>query len=134
MDTAKYNKCITLINNAVIFALCCKELGGFMKRRTIILLIVAAIMCCMLTACETGPSSNSVDSSAISSASFKAIDGKETLVYSTETRVVYYMFSTSESKGYKGYGYSYFAPYISENGKFCRYINDEIVEIVEETD
>ena len=45
-----------------------------MKRRTIVLVIVAAIMCCMLTACETGPSSNSVDSSAISSASFKAID------------------------------------------------------------
>ena len=44
------------------------------------------------------------------------------------------MFSTSECKGYDGYGYSYFAPYISENGKFCRYINGKIVEIVEEND
>lgn len=101
-----------------------------MKRR-IIILIVTVIMCCMLTACETSTQSNSVDSSAISSASFKTIDGKETLVYSTETRVVYYMFSTYEAVGYQGYGYSYFAPYISENGKFCRYINDEIVEIRE---
>ena len=105
-----------------------------MKRRTIVLVIVAAIMCFMLTACDDGTSSNPVDSSAISSASFKTIDGKETLVYSTETRVVYYMFSTFEAVGYQGYGYSYFAPYISENGKFCRYINDKIVEIVEKTD
>lgn len=104
-----------------------------MKRRTIVLVIVTAIMCFMLTAC-TSTSLNTVDSSAVNSASFKTIDGKETLVYSTETRVVYYMFSTYESVGYQGYGYSYFAPYISENGRFCRYINDEIVEIAEETD
>lgn len=103
-----------------------------MKRRAIVLVIVAAIMCCMLTACDFSTSSNSVDSSAISSASFKTIDGKETLVYSTETRVVYYMFSTSKAVADRGFGYSYFAPYISENGKFCRYINDKIVEIVEE--
>ena len=48
----------------------------------------------------------------------------------TDTRVVYYMFSTYETAGYSGYGYSYFAPYISENGRFCRYIKGEIVEIV----
>ena len=29
-------------------------------------------------------------------------------------------------------GYGYMAPYISENGKYCKYINDEIVEITEE--
>ena len=51
-----------------------------------------------------------------------------------DTRVVYYMFSTSSEAGYAGYGYAYFAPYISENGNFCRYLNDEIVEItVEDT-
>lgn len=105
-----------------------------MKRRTIVLLVGTAIMCGMLTACEDGPSSNSVDSSAMSSAGFKTIDGKDAMVYSAETRVVYYMFSTSDCKGYDGYGYSYFAPYISENGKFCRYIDDKIVEIVEEND
>lgn len=98
-----------------------------MTRRTIALVIIIAVMCCILTACS--PSSNSVDSSAISYASFKAIEGKEALFYSTETRVVYYMFSTSNTIGYSGYGYSYFAPYISENGRFCRYINDIIVEI-----
>ena len=103
-----------------------------MKRKAIILVIVTAIMCCMITACKTR--SNSVDSSAITSASFRTIEGKETLVYSVETKVVYYMFSTSECRGYDGYGYSYFTPYISENGRFCRYINDEIVEIVEKTE
>lgn len=100
------------------------------KRITIVLVIVVVIMCCMLTACTTtGTSSNSVDASAIDSASFKTIYGNETLAYSIETKVIYYMFSTSECKGYDGYGYSYFAPYISENGKFCRYIDGMIVEI-----
>lgn len=61
---------------------------------------------------------------------FKPVEGKEYLAYDTDTRVVYYMFSTYEAAGYDGYGYSYFAPYISENGRFCQYINDEIVEIV----
>ena len=98
-----------------------------MKRRTIALVNFTAIMCCMLTSC--GTVSQPVDSSAISLASFKAIEGKEALVYSTETRVVYYMFSTSEAIGYIGYGYSYFAPYISENGRFCKYVDDMIIEI-----
>ena len=62
---------------------------------------------------------------------FKMIDGKDYLAYSLDTHVVYYMFSTAETVGNLGYGYSYFAPYISENGNFCRYINDEIVEITE---
>lgn len=103
-----------------------------MKKRTLILLVVVALLACSLTACKT--SANSVDEAATDMANFKAIDGKDYLVYNLDTRVVYYMFSTAQAAGQAGYGYAYFAPYISENGKFCRYINEQIVEItVEDT-
>ena len=100
-----------------------------MKKRTIILLVVMVLLVSLLTSC--GTSSNSSDEAATEMSNFKIIDGKDYLAYSLDTHVVYYMFSTSESAGYAGYGYTYFAPYISENGNFCRYINDEIVEITE---
>lgn len=103
-----------------------------MKKRAFILLVVVALLMCSLTACRT--SSNSSDDAAAEMSNFKVIEGKEYLAYSVDTRVVYYMFSTSSVAGNAGYGYTYFAPYISENGNFCRYINDEIVEItVEDT-
>lgn len=101
-----------------------------MRKRTLILLVLVALLTCTLTAC--GTSATDVDKSAIEMGNFKTIDSNESLVYNLDTRVVYYMFSTYITTGYNGYGYSYFAPYISENGKFCRYINDEIVEITSE--
>lgn len=101
-----------------------------MKKRAFSLLLVVALLLCSLSACST--SSNPSDDAANHMASFKVIEEKEYLAYSIDTRVVYYMFSTSSAAGYAGYGYTYFAPYISENGNFCRYINDEIVEIIVE--
>lgn len=102
-----------------------------MRKRTLILLVLVALLTCILTACG-GTSSTEVDESALETGNFKTIDSNESLVYNLDTRVVYYMFSTYEQQGYAGYGYSYFAPYISKNGKFCRYMNDEIVEITSE--
>jgi len=100
-----------------------------MMKRTWFLL-VALIMVLTLAGCgDLSTESNDVDNAAISMAGFKQIDGEDALVYSIDTRCVYYMFSTSERIDRGGYGYAYMAPYISENGKFCRYINDEIVEI-----
>ena len=49
----------------------------------------------------------------------------DVLSYDSDTKVVYYYFR--EINGYWGYGYM--SPYISENGKYCRYINGEIVEV-----
>ena len=101
-----------------------------MTKRTIVLLILVAMVMCLLTGC-TSSDSNKPDISATGMSKFRTIEGKEYLAYSLDTRVVYYMFSTKEYSGYNGYGYSYFAPYISENGNFCRYINDGmIVEII----
>ena len=103
-----------------------------MKKRTIILLVVMVLLVSTLTACETAEDVNeSVSETAAEMSNFKMIDGKDCLAYSLDTRIVYYMFTISVESGYGGYGYAYFAPYISENGNFCRYINDEIVEITE---
>ena len=55
------------------------------------------------------------------------------LVYDSETKVVYYQFSrfrdipTMGSIGRVGQGYM--SPYISENGKFCRFVDNKIIEI-----
>ena len=97
-----------------------------MKKRTIILLILVALTMCLLVGCGTTP--NNPDTSATDMSNFRTIEGKDYLAYSIDTRVVYYMFSTNDVSGHAGY--SYFAPYLSENGNFCRYINDEIVEFV----
>lgn len=56
--------------------------------------------------------------------------GKKTdLVFDSETKVVYHMFEkahcSSAPVNYSGF----IAPYISENGKFCRFIDNKIVEI-----
>lgn len=60
---------------------------------------------------------------------FNQIEGNEYLVYSSDTDVVYYMFKAKESAPKVDFGYSYFTPYISENGKFCKYVDGQIVEI-----
>lgn len=102
-----------------------------MRKRTLILLVLVALLTCTLTACGS-TSAADVDNAALEMGNFKTIDINESLVYNLDTRVVYYMFGTCKIVGNAGSGYSYFAPYISENGKFCRYINDEIVEITSE--
>ena len=97
-------------------------------KRTLILLVTMLLLVFSFTGCDK-TSTNETDAAAAQMPNFKVIEGKEYLSYNKDTRVVYYMFSTSSSFGNIGYGYTYFAPYISENGNFCKYINDEIVEI-----
>ncbi len=101
-----------------------------MKKRIVILLLVAMLGVCILSGCG-GTYSNSADKAANEAAQLVPIDGKNYLSYSEDTGVVYYMFSTTESYAHQGYGYTYFAPYISENGNFCRYVDGEIVEITD---
>lgn len=58
-----------------------------------------------------------------------AIENYSYLVYDKETRVVYYKYEDSDNGHYQGYGYM--APYYSSNGKLCKYVNDQIIEIKE---
>lgn len=99
-----------------------------MKKRTILMIVCAILMSSALTACDIDNSkyyTEPVNEAALEMSNFKTVDGKDYLVYDDDTRVVYYMIRT-----YRGYtGYGYLAPYISENGNYCRYVDDEIVEI-----
>lgn len=57
------------------------------------------------------------------------------LVYDATTKVVYFKFSeillVSKSKHHEEYDTKagYMSPYISENGKYCRFIDNQIIEI-----
>ena len=57
----------------------------------------------------------------------RQIKTMENLYYHTDTKVIYIVFC--EFSGNQGYGYM--ATYYSENGKLCRYVDREIVEIVD---
>ena len=53
------------------------------------------------------------------------IDGYTYLVYDPDTLIIYYQ--EKDGLGYKGFGYM--APYYSEHGKLCRWVDNKIVEI-----
>lgn len=104
-----------------------------MKKRIISLVMAMFIivLAVTLTACGSrNPESNTTEYTLSDISSFKNIEGKDTLFYDKDTRVVYYLFSTHESYDRGGFGYGYMAPYISENGYFCKYIDGKIVEII----
>ena len=105
------------------------KIGGINMMKRTIFLLVALMMVLTLIGC--GTVSNVLDGAAMEMANFERIDGAKSIYYHRRTNVMYYMFSTYEVAGEQGYGYSYFAPYISENGKYCRYVGGEIVEITE---
>lgn len=44
------------------------------------------------------------------------------LVYDTKTKIIYYKIVEYNNVGYM-------SPYISENGKYCRFIDKKIVEV-----
>lgn len=93
-----------------------------MKRSTICLLVVILLVMCILTACS--PVDENSTSKGVN-ANFSKIEGRDLLYYDLNTKVVYYLFQTSS--GYEGYGY--LAPYIDENGSYCRYLDGKIVGI-----
>lgn len=98
-----------------------------LKKRFFILLLVAVLGVCFLSGCST-PSK--VDESVKAQSGFNVLEENNCLAYNTDTLVIYYMFI---SDGLNGRSYTYFAPYISENGSFCRYIDGQIVEIANQT-
>lgn len=98
-----------------------------MKKRLVSVFVLAILFLGILGAVGACSMANPKDNAALEMANFKSIDEERHLVYDKDTKVVYYMFSTFEPGGYS---YSYFAPYISENGRNCRYIEGEIVEII----
>lgn len=51
--------------------------------------------------------------------------GYTNLHYDNNTRIVYYIFQDKTVYG----GIGYMSPYISENGKFCKWVDNQIKEI-----
>lgn len=49
------------------------------------------------------------------------------LAFDEQTKIIYYYFEVHNS--YLQINESCMSPYLSENGKFCRFIDNEIVEI-----
>lgn len=91
-----------------------------MKRR---LLVCVFCLMLLLTGCDEQDIVDVGDSMI-------EIDGEEGLFYRIDTGVVYIIMTQTKypnSKSARGYGYM--APYISKNGKFCIYNDNEIQEI-----
>lgn len=97
-----------------------------MKKRICLLLVCCMLGCGTLTGC--GETIREEDKAALEIANFKPVHGMDGVVYNLDTKVMFYMFNTSNCLGYQGYGYGYFGVYLNENCKPCRYVNGEIVE------
>ena len=94
----------------------------------LVVLVLLVLTVSTLSGCDY--SSGFYDRSNIFTAvpdTMKVIDGEDSLVYHRDTKVVYIMITLRREYNYDSAGY--FAPYISENGNYCRYIDNQIVEI-----
>lgn len=98
-----------------------------MKKRFLLTLMCIATLTCSLTGCN--PTADKNTDSGVTG--FEPIPEHPNLFYETKYRtdMIYYIFSSSLSTGSQGFGYGYMAPYYSKNGKLCRYIDGEIVEV-----
>jgi len=98
-----------------------------MKRRIILLLVCCMLMCGALTGC--GVKTYEIeDEATLEMGNFLPVPEMDGVVYNLDTKVMFYMFSTS----IVNHGYGYFGPYINENGRYCRYVDNKVVEIVVE--
>ena len=87
------------------------------------IIIVASIM---VTHNKNIHEDTTITKNAISQ--FERIDDSY-LVYDKDTHVVYIMVSEINGALSYGVGYGYLSPYISSNGKYCRYVDRTIFEI-----
>ena len=61
------------------------------------------------------------------------IEGSKDLYYYSDTKIVYIAFDAHTYSFYigdlAGHGYGFMSPYYSDNGKLCKYIDGDIVEV-----
>lgn len=67
---------------------------------------------------------------ALLKSDFEPIEDDFSLAYNKTTKIIYYFFGTYEPLNERAGWMSFMAPYISENGYFCKYVNDTIVEVI----
>lgn len=95
-----------------------------MKKKISLVLLCFAIAFCLCACSDEGYKNYSENSN------FVSIEGSKNLYYYSDTGIIYIIFNES----YVHQGYGYMAPYYSENGNICKYIDGQIVEITEESD
>jgi hypothetical protein len=103
-----------------------------MSKFMIVLSMIMVIGLICLTGCGDEVTYDEAITKSVSDYGFVKIDGDayDNLYYAKDTKVIYIVFSFPYYHDtYYGEGYGYMSPYISENGKYCRYIDDEFVEI-----
>lgn len=95
-----------------------------MKKSFLILLLVFFIP--MLSGCH---GTVSIDEEPIKCPGMTNIEGMTNLYYMNDTCVVYIIMYGYTGAGNSRAGHGYMSPYISKNGKFCIYEDEELKEI-----
>ena len=97
-------------------------------KRLAVVMFVLLIMTATLSSCGSDAENFMYDNSEkVASLPDDVEVIEDSLVYYKDTKVVYIMITLDSD--WDDETASYFAPYISENGKYCRYIDGNIVEI-----
>ena len=86
----------------------------------------------LLGECNAKPERGGEDVAVIDTTYFRPIEGRDDLMYDEQTKVIFYMFNTYEQHGYQGFGDGHMTPYLSENLRYCKYIDGQIVEYIPE--
>lgn len=61
-----------------------------------------------------------------------SIENQSDLYYCNDTKIIYIIFNEESGIGYNSHGYGYMAPYYSDNGNLCKYIDGKIIEVKNE--
>lgn len=93
-------------------------------KNILFIVITMAIMSCMLVGCEEKESNTYKDESDTQQ-SAALVDINNILSYDNSTRIVYWYFKDEAGRTSTGF----MSPYISKDGRYCRYEKGKIVPI-----
>lgn len=62
----------------------------------------------------------------------RPIENQTDLYYCNDSKIIYIIFNEEGGVGNVFYGYGYMAPYYSDNGNLCKYIDGKIIEVKNE--
>lgn len=93
-------------------------------KNILFIVITMAIMSCMLVGCEEKESNTYKDESDTQQ-SAALVDINNNLSYDNSTRIVYWYFEDGAGRTSTGF----MSPYISKDGRYCRYEKGKIVPV-----
>lgn len=101
-----------------------KDVGVKLMKNILFIVITMAIMSCMLVGCEEKESNTYKDESDTQQ-SAALVDINNNLSYDNSTRIVYWYFEDGAGRTSTGF----MSPYISKDGRYCRYEKGKIVPV-----